>query len=164
MENEEEIKVSASKSRIVLLALFIGLVAFVFLFASNIESITGRFTANNGIRVGITYLVDENCANCYNVLIHKQILTEYGLNLQEKTVEVNSEEGKALIEKYKIDNAPAYILDDRATKSDIVMTVWPEVGTLEEDGKLIFRNNYVLGVPYERLSDGQWIEVTNSQE
>lgn len=160
---EDNIVVSVPNSKIILLVLFAGLVAFVFLFASNIDSITGRFFANDGIRAGITYLVDESCTECYNVLIHKQILTDYGLNLQEKTVDVNSEEGKALIEKYNIDSVPTYILDKRAVKSDIVMTIWPEVGTVEEDGKLIFRNNYLLGVDYKRNYDDEWI-LTQGEE
>ncbi len=87
----------------------------------------------------ITYLVDPSCGKCYDVTINSLILKNYGINLTEKYVNVNSTEGQSLISKYNITKYPTFVLSKEARSSASLVNVWLQVGTIENDGALVFR-------------------------
>lgn len=125
-----------------------------------------RNLTNNKIvgLVEITYLIDSSCDNCYDVSIHKQILEgSYGVALiNEKTVDINSIDGKALASKYSITKVPTIILSPEASYYPALVNVWTTqggVGTIESDGYFVFRNIDMMGVPYKDLLTGN---VTNA--
>ena len=109
--------------------------------------------------VDIIYLNDTSCNNCYNVMIHKDILeNSFGVSLVNETViDVNSTDGKALISKYNITIAPVFVMSPDAKYYTGLMQVWPDVGTTESNGWYVFTNVTVLGGTYKNLETGKTV-------
>lgn len=110
--------------------------------------------------VDIIYLVDESCEECYNVTIHRSILTNpSSLNMRlgkEETIDVNSDKGKALIEKYDITVVPTIILAKEADIYTVLGSAWQSVGTIEDDGSYVFREITAMqGSIYRDLETGE---------
>jgi len=110
-------------------------------------------------QVTVIWLVDSECSTCYDVAtINGPILERFMLTVDnERTVEIRSAEGKALVEKYSITQAPAFIMSKEAAEAEQLVAVWPQVGSIESDGVFIFRRSDSLEMIYEELqSDGTW--------
>lgn len=92
--------------------------------------------------VDIIYLVPRNCTKCYDVTLHKRILEEgYLVKIgKEKTVYTDEEEGKELIKKYNITAVPTIILSKDISYYYLLASIWDQVGSIEEDGSYVFRN------------------------
>ena len=110
----------------------------------------------------LTLVVDRTCTECYNVSVHEQILTNpagYNLKLaSKKTLDVNDAEGKALVNKYKITSVPTFILSSEASAYASLVSVWPQVGTVETDGSYVFRQMGVMNVVYKNLTSGELVQ------
>lgn len=139
-------------SKIIAIILVIVLIAFMFFFFSTFDGITGN-------TIAVTFLVDSDCENCYDIEMHRQILEKYDIRVKDRVVDVNSEEGIELIDEYNIESIPAYIMDSDAAENIELMEIWPEIGTVEENGELVFRNNYILSSTYKELVNGRWAMV-----
>ena len=88
----------------------------------------------------ITLLTDKSCPECYDVTIHKSILNQYGVVLgNEKTIDITAEEAKKLIERYNIKAVPTIILSKDASNYPALVQIWSQVGSIEADGKFVFR-------------------------
>jgi hypothetical protein len=111
--------------------------------APYIEPNTGKL---RGV-VDVTYLKDETCLECYDVMMHKQILERLGIALgKEETIEASSSRGQELIQKYKIDKVPTIILQGDFEVYTQVEGLWlQQLGTKEEDGSYVFRELTALG-------------------
>lgn len=111
--------------------------------------------------VSLIMLNDSSCGECYDVNIHKQILSSFGLLITNETViDINSDKGKELISKYNISKVPTIILKGDVSVYKNLNQVWPQVGTIENN-TYIFRNLTVLKAPYKDLAKN--IVVTPSQ-
>ncbi len=101
--------------------------------------------------VSITYLTDESCSDCYDVMNNKKILEgSYGVSLaNEKTIDVSSDEGKELIEKYKIEKVPTFFVDNEIAVYQALLSVWKDIGSIESDGMYVFRVVEQLGTYYD---------------
>ena len=107
--------------------------------------------------VELTLLTDESCESCYDVALHKPILSRLGLVVsEERTVDISSEEGTALVSKYSITKVPTIVLSSEAITYLSLKNVWPQVGSIEEDGTLIFTRTESMGA-YKDLSTGEVI-------
>lgn len=108
--------------------------------------------------VDVIYVNDSSCTNCYNVLVHEQILgASFGLFLANGTVaDVNSADGQALVKKYNITLVPTFVMSPDARYYSGLMQVWPSVGT-EENTWYVFRNVSVIGGIYKNLETGKVI-------
>ena len=118
----------------------------------NIESgeVEGRFS--------VSYITDESCSECYDVTRHKAVLESFGMaTVSENTIDIASTQGRALLSKYNITSVPTIILEGDLDKYPILERVWPQVGTVEEDGAYIFRKPEVMGV-YKDLSTGSVVD------
>lgn len=102
-------------------------------------------------RVSVTYLAMESCDGCYDVMVNKNILQgSYGIKLvSEKTIDVDSKEGKELVEKYNITKAPTFIVDNEVVAYQGLLSVWSSVGSIESDGMYVFRGVEQLGAYYD---------------
>ncbi|MBI3051944.1 hypothetical protein HYY74_05820 [Candidatus Woesearchaeota archaeon] len=113
----------------------------------------------------LTMINDSSCKECYDVTTHVGILEGgFGVELvSKKTVDVSSAEGKALIAKYSITAVPTIVVEE-ATVYEGLKNVWPNVGTIEKDGAIIFRNfgNW-KGNTYRNLTTGK-IEANPAAE
>jgi len=117
--------------------------------------------------VDLTNIVDKSCDKCYNTSQHQAILKRYGMAIENiKNLDISTKEGKDLINKYNITLVPTIILSKDAKEYASFISVWRQVGTVENDGTYIFRNLKAMGAPYKDLSTGTVLGVStkNSSE
>jgi|TARA_B100001964_G_scaffold244791_1_gene327925 hypothetical protein len=117
-------------------------------------------TGNGKIRglVDLSMLDDSTCLECYDAEIHKSILARFALAIdEEEKVDISSEKGKQLISKYDIESAPTIILTGDLEVYENFNIVWPQVGTVEDDGAYVFRtiNSMGRGIVYKDISTGE---------
>ena len=107
--------------------------------------------------VDIIYLTDESCEDCYDVTVHKKILSGFGLALgNEETVDVNTKEGHDLLSKYNIRKYPTVILSSDADEYSILQQVWEQVGEVADDGSYVFTNmDQMQGAVFVDLDEEQ---------
>ncbi|HLD87613.1 MAG TPA: hypothetical protein VJB12_06150 [Candidatus Nanoarchaeia archaeon] len=108
--------------------------------------------------VDLTMISDSTCTQCYDVTLHRQILSQFGMTLgEEKKVDASSAEGKKLIAKHGITAVPAVVLGGDVSLYTGFDKVWQTVGTIEEDGSYVFRDNTKLGegFPYRDLATAE---------
>lgn len=110
--------------------------------------------------INLISIVDESCDTCYDVALHKQILTNFGIAFGDETeVDVSSSDGKNLLAQYNITLIPTVIITGDPDLYPALGQVWSSVGTVEEDGAYIFRRTDLLqGASYKNVETG---EVTN---
>ncbi len=107
--------------------------------------------------VDLTLLDDASCTECYDVEMNKKILANFGMVLKEqKIVDINTQEGKTLKEKYKITKLPIIIMSPDADAYPALVQAWQSVGSIESDGWFVMRKPEVLGT-YKDLETNQVI-------
>ncbi|MAG22397.1 MAG: hypothetical protein CL943_03800 [Candidatus Diapherotrites archaeon] len=115
-----------------------------------IESAPPYIDVTNGETKGlidIIYLADESCENCYDVMVHKNILGRFAVAIgEEQTIDVSSTEGADLIQDYNIGKVPAIVLKGELSIYPSFESIWMQrLGTREEDGSYVFREMAALG-------------------
>ncbi|MCX6768041.1 MAG: thioredoxin family protein [Candidatus Micrarchaeota archaeon] len=113
-------------------------------------------------RVTLVTLADSSCTGCYDPVMHKTIFEQMGLVItNESTVELNSSEGRALVQKYNITAAPTTLVSPDAAEYVVLAQVWPQVGTVEPDGWLVFRNmGAIKDAVYRDLATGKIVSAS----
>ncbi len=110
--------------------------------------------------VSVIYLDDESCFECYDVNAHKNVLPRFGIVIKdEKTYDISSDEGSALVNKYNIINVPTVLLSPEANVYLTLQQIWTQVGTVEDDGWYVFTSTRQMG-PYKDLSTGEVVNPT----
>lgn len=111
-------------------------------------------------RVSITYLGDKSCSECYDVMLHKNILTRnYGVKIvSEKNIDIADAEGKELLTKYNITQVPTFLTDPEIAVYRSLATIWPQVGSTESDNTYVFRKPEQVG-NYFDLSKKELIKL-----
>ncbi len=113
--------------------------------------------------VNITFITAPACADCYDVSVHKGILSRFGVGFgTEQSLSAQSDEGKAMLARYGITNVPTVILSSEMGMYANLITVWQQVGTQEPDGSFIFRDMSGLGVGTTYLANGTRSIVTEA--
>ncbi|MBS3111939.1 hypothetical protein J4459_01610 [Candidatus Woesearchaeota archaeon] len=110
------------------------------------------------------YIVDESCSSCYDVKTFGQILSRnLGIKIKnENNIDFKTTEGKKLIETYAIKKLPAIIISSDVKEYPGAFKVLEGVGSVENDGSYVFRNNEVLG-NYKDLETGKVVELQKKQ-
>ncbi len=120
-----------------------------------------RDLAKNKIEglVTVIYLNDSTCTNCYDVQVNKRIIERnLGLVISNGTfVDISSDAGKKLIKQHNITKVPIMLASPEANLYTLFVHVWPQVGTLENDGWYVMRKPEVLGT-YKDLETGQVVQ------
>ena len=101
--------------------------------------------------VDMIELVDSNCTECYNVSLHEQGLSADPFNLifgNIQRVEADSLAGQELIARYNISAYPTILLSEDALLYPGFNDTWEGMGSIEQDGMLVFRALGLLGVEY----------------
>jgi hypothetical protein len=114
-------------------------------------------------KIDVTVVSDENCSDCYDIAAYDNIIKQFGLFVQnKKTVDANSANGKALIKKYKIEAVPTMIMIGDVEVYNKPGTVWDGIGTMENDGAYVLRENGIkqLGA-YKNLISEEIIKPEN---
>ncbi len=111
--------------------------------------------------VDVVYLTKEDCPVCYDVSVNRNILLRFGMVLdEEKTLDINSQEGKQLVQKYGIKKVPIIIMSPDSEYYSSLVQVWKSVGTIENDGWFVMRNPDAIGT-YWNLEKGGVVQTTN---
>jgi hypothetical protein len=109
--------------------------------------------------VNVVYLTDNSCAKCYDVNIHNFALKNLGITPKEsKTLDVSSDEGKALVEKYKIKVAPTILLFGELDEYKNLQQIWPTYGEVTSDNTYIFTKVDEMGT-YKDLVKNKVVEI-----
>lgn len=107
--------------------------------------------------VNIIYLSDKSCTECYDVILHKEILTSpqsFAMKFdREETLDISDARGKELIANYNITKVPTVILSDEAGAYPIKVAL-RQFYSFEKDGSYVFRALSALGV-YKDLTTNQ---------
>lgn len=114
--------------------------------------------------VEVTLINDESCTECYDVNQHKKILSSFGILSAPVNIDTSSSQGKELINKYDINLVPTVIITGQPEEYLTLKKVWPEVGTVEEDGAYIFREGVKTMGAYKELSTGKIMEQVEEDE
>ncbi len=111
--------------------------------------------------VDVIFVNDSGCVGCYDVKIHNQILSRFGLAIGlERTVDFAAAEGKKIVQEYGITSLPAVILTGDVGMYSGFEQLWLTVGSVEEDGSYVFRSNGALGgLPYKNLTTGEMVRA-----
>lgn len=113
--------------------------------------VRGKFT--------LTYLIDQSCQECYDYQDHLLALNNLGMNPTDvKTVDISSDEGKALVEKYDINLVPTIIMSGDLSVYSYLNQVWSSVGETAEDGAYIFTKLEEMGT-HKDLATGEVVKV-----
>ncbi len=113
--------------------------------------------------VDLIFLKDESCTNCYDINVNKAALERFGIVVStENSYDINSVEGKELIEKYKITKAPIIMLSPEVSIYDTFSKAWEQVGSVEGDGWHIMRSPDIIGT-YKDLATNQVVEQKDEQ-
>lgn len=109
--------------------------------------------------VDIIYLVDASCTECYKPEVTQREILVRGFGVgprSEKTVDVATAAGQALVSKYKIIQVPTILLSPDADQYATLKSAWSQVGTVEPDAWYVFRKMEQLGTStYKDLSTNQ---------
>jgi hypothetical protein len=114
----------------------------------------------------ITRLTDESCDKCFDPamikdMFEKQLMMKYG---SDKTVDVSSEEGKALLEKYNITKVPTVILSSDAEEYPGITNVWDQIGVVVDGDYVITKLETIPGVVYKDLETDEIIGLQEDAE
>ena len=118
--------------------------------APYVELSSGEIRGN----LKLTLITDSFCKDCYDVNLHKQILAQMGLTItNEELIDLRSLVGAKMQLKYNLKKVPTIILSGDLEAYPGLDEYWEEqVGSIEEDGSLVFRNIELLGQPFTDLS------------
>lgn len=107
----------------------------------------GRIRGN----VHLTAITDAACSSCYDVGAHRKILEQnFGVRIaDETTADINSASGKQLAAQYGITAVPMILLTGDTKAYPNLVTAWKQIGSIEEDGTLVFRDVGVMGTYYD---------------
>ena len=101
-----------------------------------VDFATGRVKG----RVTSIVIQDSACKKCFDIKQITSQLKKVGVSFtSEKTLEDNTPEATALIEKYKIEKIPSLLMSNDALEYQVVSEIWAQVGTKEPDNMLILR-------------------------
>ncbi|MFA5029229.1 MAG: hypothetical protein WC518_00580 [Patescibacteria group bacterium] len=132
-----------------------GVFVFREIIPPYIEVATGQVRG----KFSVIFLTDKSCDKCYDINLHNTALTNLGMKPSEtKTIDVASDEGKALVKEYGIKAVPTILLQGELSEYQNLSQVWPTVGTVAEDGTYIFTKMDEMGT-YKDLTKGKVVEV-----
>ena len=104
--------------------------------------------------VSVILLLNSSCMECYNV---NQFVDEmgstFGFVAAQEEIEIETEEGKELVENYNITKIPTFILSEEALGYPGFEDFWTSKNNTIEDGWLVFRAVEELGAYYISLDE-----------
>ncbi len=112
-----------------------------------IETSTGKIRG----RVLLTHLKKNDCEDCSDLTLLISQLSESGIKFEKKkNIDIDTEEGKTLISKYKIKQVPTIIMNKEAEVYPNIIQSWNQLGSIENDGSFIMRE---LTPPYYSIEE-----------
>ena len=104
-------------------------------------------------RISLITLKDPECSKCNDISSLVNQMKSSGMKIvEQKNISSISDDGKALIAKYRLDFVPTIILSKDAGAYPIISQAWKQLGTKESDGSYVLRTVYP---PYVNLTTGK---------
>jgi hypothetical protein len=104
-------------------------------------------------RVKWIMLTDTSCSECYNVTRHEAILKQFGMSTQDRQlIDIRFPDGQELVDRYQIKLLPTIILIGDLEVYSSLTKIWPQVGTIEDDGAYVFREGVKQMGAYKDLT------------
>lgn len=127
-----------------------------FVFRQAVAPYTEISTGEVRGRAKLIMLVDIDCTDCYDIIQHEIILSQFGFPVQnQEIVDSLSNQGRELINKHKITMLPTIILTGDIDAYPSLKSIWAQVGTIEQDGTYVFRQGTRQMGAYRDLSTGE---------
>lgn len=118
-----------------------------------IDVASGKLKGN----IVLTYLTDNSCKECYNVHLHDTALKNLAITPgTTKTVDISSDEGKALVAKYSIKGVPTMLISGEVGEYKSLTSIWSQVGIVAGDGTYVFTKPELMGT-YKDLAKNKVI-------
>ena len=100
----------------------------------------------------IQLLAVKQCAECYDVNLHRQALANFGVPvINVELIVSDSAAGQELIKKYNITAAPTLVFNGDVEAYAALHQIWPSVGSIESDGAHVLRKVEQMGVYYDLI-------------
>ncbi|MBI4038717.1 hypothetical protein HY384_02045 [Candidatus Daviesbacteria bacterium] len=110
-------------------------------------------------KVSVTYLTDPSCSSCINPKLTIDAYKKAGVKVtEEKEVSWNSLEGQKIINQYKIEKLPTFVLSSDVSYYSSIKDNWQKIGTVEPDGAYVARQ---LFLPYRDVTKGQIVGLVD---
>ncbi len=104
-------------------------------------------------KVNAIKLTDKSCNKCADINHMIIKFRELGIYMNDaKNIDISSDDGKVLIEKYDIEKVPVLILDQNMGLYPHIVNSWETLGSIEEDGTYIVRKTLP---PYKILESNE---------
>jgi len=109
--------------------------------------------AETGNAVGLvtaTFIEDTACKECADITNLVEQLKQLGISIvKEQHFAIGTEQGKTLVDNYKIDTVPTLTLSADVKEYPVIQQVWSQIGTIESDGTYVLR---MMTAPYKELN------------
>lgn len=131
-----------------------GIVSTVFFVRTNMlanKKINEATEANRPANLDLITITDSSCTDCFNINTVLDYIKKENVKVNsEKTLDKNSEEGKALIAQYSLKKLPAFVLKGEFKKVTTLAEFLSKTGDTTED-TFVFRQT---GAPYTTTDTG----------
>ena len=105
MENKDSGKITTSSIILIIMSIVI-----IIFYSINLFYITSLSKgAPSTSKIEMIHLYDTNCTDCVDLKPFFEQFSLLGLNIETKDLDINTTEGKKIIEKYKIEAIPTII-------------------------------------------------------
>ncbi len=124
-----------------------GVYIFTKLEPPFIETSTGDVRG----RITLLHVKKEDCAECTDYIILTTQLSRAGVVFKEqKEVDIESDEGKNLVNKYAIEKVPTIIMDKEIKAYPTIIQDLGRLGSIEDDGAYVMRE---INPPYYSIEE-----------
>jgi len=115
--------------------------------------------------VALTVIDDAACDDCYDPAVHAAVLrNNFGMTVgDERTLDVDDDDARALIDAYGITSVPTVIISSDAAAYRDFVNAFMSVGDVADDSSFIFRNVGIFG-SYVDLETGSVVDPTATDD
>ena len=111
------------------------------------DAVTGEIKG----KVEAKYITANDCQDCFNVSVLKEIFQKVGIYIsKENYIDYSSNEGKEIVSKYNITTVPTVILSKEISDYNSLKRVLEQIGSFEGQ-EFVFRKPEILKVKYQSL-------------
>lgn len=133
-------------------SLVIGAVAFGQTNALLNEKMAENEEATRPAELELTIIQDLKCEDCFDLQILVEDIQKQNVKIvAEEAVDVLSEKGQELVEKFNIKQVPTLIISGELDKELSLKNIWPTIGEVM-DKTFVLRQ---IGTPYVELDSGE---------
>lgn len=132
-----------------------GIISIVFFVRTNMladKKLAEYAEANRPANLDLVTIKDNSCKDCFNINTVVDYIKKENVKItSEKTLDKNSDEGRAILEQYTIEKLPAFVLKGEFNKLSKLTEFFSKTGDVK-DGVFVFRQT---GAPYTAVDTGK---------